>query len=241
MKTISSGYYGEGNQTSVEIGKSAKQLGTGFMINQDTWEPQRTNNFELVIEGLDRIVMANGNIYKVPDAMDRIMLSVASFTAPSLEIDRITTHYANNSIKWAGKPNFPDSSIVINDYIGVGTEEVLSAWFRAAYDFKSEKVGLAKDYKKTAYLIEYAPQGGTPRIWKLDGCWIAQFQLGEWSQEGNQQRQLSATFIYDRIIPDYRDENIGEEKDGKSDVTSLTFTLPSHSSVTPEPTPEGTL
>lgn len=215
----SGGYFHDGI-----LGKGAKQLGTGFMINQDNWEPQRTNNFELVIEGLDVIVMANGNVYNVPDACDRIRLSVASFTAPSLEIDRITTHYANNSIKWAGKPNFPDSSIVINDYIGVGTEEVLSAWFRAAYDFKSEKVGLAKNYKKTAYLIEYDPQGGTPRIWKLDGCWIAQFQLGEWSQEGNQQRQLSATFIYDRIIPDERDNQIYDEKP-YDNTTGKAFTI----------------
>lgn len=218
----SDGYFKSG-----ELGKGAKQLGTGFMINQDNWEPQRTNNFELVIEGLDVIVMANGNMYKVPDACDRIRLSVASFTAPSLEIDRITTHYANNSIKWAGKPNFPDSSIVINDYIGVSTEEVLSAWFRAAYDFKSEKVGLAKNYKKTAYLIEYDPQGGTPRIWKLDGCWIAQFQLGEWSQEGNQQRQLSATFIYDRIIPDERDNQLyDEQKYDNTTGTKFTIKLP---------------
>ena len=166
---ITNGYSDSSKATYVGNAQ-AKRLGTGFMINNDNWEPQRTNNFELVVEGLNKIRMANGKDYIVPQAADRIMLSVASFTAPQLQISQITTHYANNSIKWAGKPDFPNSSIVVNDYIGVQVEEILSAWFRAAYDFESEKVGLATNYKKTAYLIEYDPQGESPRIWKLDGC-----------------------------------------------------------------------
>lgn len=179
----------------------AKKLGTQFMIGNDNWEPQRTNNFELVVENLNNIVMANGEVFQCSDAGDRIMLSVANFTAPSLEIERITTQYANNSIKWAGKPNFPDSNVTVNDYIGVEVEQILSAWFRAAYDFDSEKVGLATNYKKTAYLIEYNPQGEDPRVWKMEGCWLASFNLGEWSQDGNAQRQIQATFIYDRVYP----------------------------------------
>lgn len=180
---------------------SAKKLGTGFMVKNENWEPQRINNFELVIEGLNEIILANGETFKCGDAGDRIMLSVQNFTAPSLEIARITTQYANNSVKWAGKPEFPDSSVTVNDYIGVQVERILSAWFRAAYDFDSEKIGLAKNYKKTAHLIEYDPQGGQPRIWKMEGCWLANFNLGEWNQDGNQQRQIQATFVYDRVYP----------------------------------------
>lgn len=181
----------------------AKKNGIGFMINNENWEPQRNNNFELVIEGLHKIKMANGETFKCGDAGDRIMLSVANFTAPSLEIAQITTHYANNSTKWAGKPEFPNSSVAVNDYIGVQVERILSAWFRAAYDFDSEKIGLAINYKKTAHLIEYDPQGGNPRVWRMEGCWLASFNLGEWSQEGNQQRQINATFVYDRVYPVY--------------------------------------
>lgn len=180
---------------------AAKKLGTGFMVGNEHWEPQRVNNFELVIENLNEITMANGDVFKCTDAGDRIMLSVQNFTAPSLEIARITTQYANNSAKWAGKPEFPDSSVTVNDYIGVQVERILSAWFRAAYDFDSEKIGLAKNYKKTAHLIEYDPQGGQPRVWRMEGCWLANFNLGEWNQDGNQQRQIQATFVYDRVYP----------------------------------------
>ena len=202
------------------------QKGTGHMVYSSAWEPQRTNNFELIVQGLDSLITANidtGNIpngtvttpegsdtnkireqaLKPPNAAERIMLSVDSFTAPSVEIAQITTQYGNNSIKWAGKPEFPNSTITVNDYIGIQVERILAAWFRCAYDFRTEKIGLARHYKKTGYLIEYDPKGGTARCWRLDGLWLASFNLGEWSQEGNAQRKIQATLVYDRVVPDY--------------------------------------
>lgn len=208
--TAKASYYTTGIDNLTRETNQALKLGTSFMYGNDGWEPQRTNNFELLVENLDSITMANGEIFKPANGRERITLSVASFTAPQLEISQITTHYANNSVKWAGKPDFPNSSIVVNDYIGVQIEEILSAWFRAAYDFRSEKIGYATDYKKTAYLVEYSPKGDNPRIWRLEGCWLANFNLGEWSQEGNQQRQINATFVYDRIYPEYTSLSVAE-------------------------------
>lgn len=178
--------------------------GTGHMVRDESWEPQRINNFEVVIEGLDTLRLAGTNDdINLGSMAERIMLSVDSFSAPTIEIAQITTHYANNSIKWAGKPDFPNSSLVINDYIGQRVETLLAAWFQAAYNFQNETIGLAKHYKKTAYLIEYAPDGSESRVWRLEGCWLASFQLGDWNQQGNEQRKLNATLVYDRVIPDY--------------------------------------
>ena len=225
------------NDTHTYVGSNGRDSGstsylykgTGHMVYASSWEPQRVNNFELVIEGLDTLVTANfdtGNIsngystsnanesassrnqqspdiLKPPSAAERIMLSVDTFTAPAIEIAQITTQYGNNSIKWAGKPEFPTSSVTINDYIGIEVERILAAWFRCAYDFKSEKIGLARDYKKTGYIIEYDPKGGTARSWRLDGLWLASFNLGEWNQAGNEQRKINATLVYDRVVPDY--------------------------------------
>ena len=232
------------------------QKGTGHMVYASSWEPQRTNNFELVIEGLDRLYTANidtGDIptgtntvantddsgynkdsITPPSAAERIMLSVDSFTAPSIEIAQITTQYGNNSIKWAGKPEFPNSTITVNDYIGIQVERILAAWFRCAYDFKTEKIGLARHYKKTGYLIEYDPKGGTARCWRLDGLWLASFNLGEWSQEGNAQRKIQATLVYDRVVPDYgvEDDNNpysdwkGTEADSSENTSALNSATP---------------
>lgn len=199
----------------VKLGKEDNQRylykGTGHMVHVNAWEPQRNNNFEVVIVGLDSIVTADGKKQTMNSAAERIMLSVDSFSAPNITIGQITTHYANNSIKWAGKPEFPDSSLVINDYIGIKVEQILAAWFRCAYDFKTETIGLASNYKKTAYLIEYAPDGSNARSWKLDGCWLASFQLGDWNQQGNEQRKLTATLVYDRVIPDYAIDDLVTE------------------------------
>lgn len=186
--------------------RNYKYKGTGHMVGKDAWEPQRVNNFEVVIEGLDTLVVAgtaDGTSQNYGSVAERIMLSVDSFSAPTIEIAQITTQYANNSIKWAGKPEFPNSTLVINDYIGMRVEQLLAAWFRCAYDFQTENIGLARNYKKTAYLIEYAPDGSEARTWRLEGCWLASFQLGDWNQAGNEQRKLNATLVYDRVIPDY--------------------------------------
>lgn len=192
--------------------KNYKYKGTYHMVGKDAWEPQRVNNFEVVIEGLDELVLAGKdtikdnkykNLLKLGSVAERIMLSIDSFSAPTIEIAQITTQYANNSIKWAGKPEFPNSTLVINDYIGARVEALLAAWFQCAYNFETECVGLARHYKKTAYLIEYAPNGDQARVWKLEGCWLASFQLGDWNQAGNEQRKLNATLVYDRVVPDY--------------------------------------
>lgn len=194
------------------------QKGTGHMVGKDAWEPQRVNNFEVVIEGLDELVYAGSDKepHKLGSVAERIMLSVDSFSAPTIEIAQITTQYANNSIKWAGKPEFPNSTLVINDYIGMRVEQLLAAWFKCAYNFETECVGLARNYKKTAYLIEYAPDGSEARTWRLDGCWLASFQLGDWNQAGNEQRKLNATLVYDRVIPDYG--NTVDEKNWNEDT-----------------------
>lgn len=203
--------------------------GTGHMVGKDAWEPQRVNNFEVVIEGLDELVLAGKSAVgtdgkyseslKLGSVAERIMLSVDSFSAPTIEIAQITTQYANNSIKWAGKPEFPNSSLVINDYIGARVEAILAAWFQCAYNFDTECVGLARHYKKTAYLIEYAPNGDQARVWKLEGCWLASFQLGDWNQAGNEQRKLNATLVYDRVIPDY---NTDLSSFGQGDPSQMT-------------------
>ena len=203
--TDSNAYVGKGSGTGKDNNHARHYLykGAGHMVHVRDWEPQRNNNFEVVITGLSELTLADGSTVKPPNAAERLMLSVESFSAPQIDIAQITTHYANNSIKWAGKPEFPNSTLVINDYIGIETEKILAAWFRCAYDFKTETIGWATNYKKTAYLIEYAPNGEYARTWRLDGCWLASMQLGDWNQQGNEQRKLSATLVYDRVIPDY--------------------------------------
>ena len=46
-------YVGNNGAYTKDDARSYVQKGTGHMVYSSSWEPQRTNNFELVIEGLD--------------------------------------------------------------------------------------------------------------------------------------------------------------------------------------------
>lgn len=190
--------------------KGVLTKGTNHMVNDVGYEPQRTNNYEVQIVGLEGIVDMYGHtVSQSSNASEIITLSTASFEAPNITISPITVRYGNNSIKFAGVPEFPDSSIVLNDYIGVNTEKILSAWFSQAYNPVTEEIGYAVEYKKTAFLIEYDTKYSTgstkynyqSRVWKMEGCWLANLQLGSFSAEGGAQRQITATMVYDCVKP----------------------------------------
>ena len=181
---------------------SPHQMGTYHMVNHSGFEPQRTNNFEVQIAGLNSLIPAGTNkVINLPSPGQLITLSVATYSAPQINIGNIPISYGNNKIKFAGLPEFPDSSIVLNDYIGIDVENILSTWQSCVYNPQNQCVGLAKNYKKTAYLHEYDPAGTNVRSWELDGVWISQLQLGDFNQEGNAARQITCTLVYDRAIP----------------------------------------
>ena len=167
-------------------------MGTYHMANKNSFEPQRNNNFEVQI------------VFDAADGIDSkiITLSVDTFSAPNININVIPVPYGNNKIKFAGTPDFEDSSIQLNDFIGLEVEKKLSDWQKMVYNYSNQKIGLATDYKKTGYLIEYDPAGGNPRAWQLVGCWPSRLQLGEFAQEGNQVRKVSLTLTYDYAIPE---------------------------------------
>jgi hypothetical protein len=179
---------------------SGQYLGTYHMVGDTRFEPQRTNNFEVQITGLDNVLTDfKGGL--ISNASASITLSVADYDAPSLTISPIEIAYGNNIVKFAGKPTFETSSITLNDYIGLKVEQILNSWYALTYDVKTQKVGLAKNYKKEGFLIEYAPDGTNIRQWHLHGCWISSLDLGKFSQDGNAVRQVTVTLVYDYASP----------------------------------------
>ena len=161
------------------------------------WEPQRTNNFEVQIEldnlGLPKLSDTGSNQGYKKD----LMLSVANFDAPGMSISPIEVPYGNNIAKFAGRPSMDTSNITFNDFIGLDVERLLAAWFNLIYDPKKEVVGQAKDYKTTAYLIEFSPDGKIYRSWTLHGVWLGEYKLGSFAQDNNAVRQISGSLIYD--------------------------------------------
>lgn len=183
--------------------KSGTSIGTYHLAaNPNLYEIQRSNNFEFIVTDIDditRVGMIGGEVNStLPNAQEIIRMSVSSSAVPHFSQQPISVKRGNNTLKYAGVPEFSEGSIKVNDYIGANTVEVLMAWQNLSYNVLTEKVGLASDYKKDCYLIEYTPDYQKVRQWKMHGCWISNLTENEFDHESNDKRAITCTIQYDR-------------------------------------------
>ena len=177
------------------------QLGAYHMIDRREWEPQRTNNFEIQFPGLNGLISIDQNIALPDNATDLLTLSVKSVSYPNTNIGKLQVYYGNNSINFAGKPEYGECEIVVNDFIGIQTERIIMAWSRMVYDPKTEAIGWATEYKRDGYLMEYSPDGKIVRRTQLRGCFPGNVSPGSFDYTGNDIREISVTFYCDVAIP----------------------------------------
>lgn len=186
--------------------EAGDRLGTYYLTdNPKYYEIQRSNNFVFYVSGLSKAFNIANNKYAQDNADDVIKISVNRATVPHFTQSAIQVKRGNNTMKFAGVPEFGSGSIDLNDYIGAGTKDVLLAWQNKSYDVRTEKVGLASDYKKDAYLLEYTPDYQLVRTWKLMGCWISGLSEGEYSHDSADKHTISATIEYDKAWIDISD------------------------------------
>lgn len=177
------------------------KMGIYHAIGNDDWEPQRTNNFEIQFPNLGQLFTIDQGLALPGNASDLITLSVKSVSDPSVNIGKLTVSYGNNSINFAGKPEYGDVEIVVNDFIGIQSERILMGWHGLVYNPKSEAIGWASRYKRDAYLYEYSPDGSVVRVKQLRGVFPGNISPGGFSNEDNSIREISATFYCDVVIP----------------------------------------
>lgn len=170
--------------------------------NTNLYEIQRTNNFEFIVTDIDGIMKAGmlggETSANIDNAQEIIRLSVTSSSVPHFTQNAIEVKRGNNSMKFAGVPSFSSGQIKVNDYIGAASKEVLMAWQNLSYNVLTEKVGLASDYKKDCYLVEYTPDYQKVRQWKMHGCWISELSEDEFNNETNDKKQITCKIEYDR-------------------------------------------
>ena len=172
--------------------------------NPNMFEVQRENNFEFIVTDIDGIVRAGmegteDDIVRIlKNAQEVISLSVVRTSVPHFTQGTIEVKRGNSTLKYAGNPQFPTGSLEVNDFIGADTKSVLQAWQNLSYNVRTEKVGLASEYKKDCYLVEYAPDGQVVRQWRMHGCWISGLSEGDYNAEANGKKTIQATIEYDR-------------------------------------------
>ena len=169
-----------------------------YHISNNTVEynPQRKNNFTLIIQGLDNLPRVGSVDSSLGDLGEADIIrtgDVPQFTQSPINVNR-----GNSTIKFPGKPSFNDINIEAYDYIGSNVKDTLLAWQNLCWNSKYDYVGNAWSYKKDCQLLQLTPTGDIVRYWDIKGAWIQSVQPGNFSvDDGDAAQTVSATITYD--------------------------------------------
>lgn len=176
---------------TVETLGASHLASTGF-------EVQRTNNFEIQIDNVTK--------------SRPLTLAVVSGFLPTESNEVISLNYGNTTITVAGKANVNGSgSLVIRDLVQEDMEQVIDEWRKSVYNKETDGIGFAADYKKPAYVTQYAPDGTLLRVWILEGVWPSSVDYGQVSYDSPGVKTINITLQYDKARisrEDYNTENL---------------------------------
>jgi hypothetical protein len=181
---------------------SAQHIST----NLANYESARTGFFSLIVDDIDNIVKASysgdpsaaTDNDKIARAQEYLKLNVVKAPVPHFSLNKMSYKRGNDTVNFAGVPEFSDGQIVVDDVVGIDTKSILMAWQALAYNVYTRKGGRMKDYKKNCTLIEYTQDFEQVRSWTLYGCWVQNITEGDFDKENDGKRQVTANIVYDR-------------------------------------------
>ena len=182
---------------------STQYLGTTYILNHKAdFEPGRSSDFILKVKFKRDLYDMNGVLVCGKDeATEALALSLRDYAGPQLSVDPISIKTGNGTVHYAGSPNVGTSAITFNDYIGMLTEQILLAWYSMAHNITNDKIGFKEYYAQDGILYKWAPNGTRQISWKLLGCWINEYNQGQFSRYQPDQRLFSTTIYYDKPLP----------------------------------------
>ena len=188
---------------------------THISANLDTlaqYEAARSGFFSLIVDdSINNIVSAAfaGDPATATDdnkigkqAQEILKLNVVNAPVPHFSLQKMSYKRGNDTVNFAGTPEFSDGEITVDDVVGMDTKSILMAWQGLAYNVHTRKGGRMKDYKKNCTLIEYTQDFKQIRSWKLYGCWVSNIQEDNFNKEQDGARKIRATIVYDRAVMD---------------------------------------
>ena len=192
-----------GTGTGSTLANNDQFLGTTYILNHKAdFEPGRSSDFIFKVKFTRDLYDMNGKFvaYK-DDATEALALSLRDYAGPQLSVDPISIKTGNGTVHYAGSPNVGTSAITFNDYIGMLTEQILLAWYSMAHNITNDKIGFKEYYAQDGILYKWAPNGTRQISWKLWGCWINEYNQGQFSRYQPDQRLFSTTIYYDKPTP----------------------------------------
>ena len=162
----------------------ALSLDAKHLSSNRNYQPQLSNNFEIVIDGLG----------------EEVTLAVSSGSLPEISNAVIEMHYFNGVAKVAGKTEYADGSIEIKDFITKDIEKKLNAWQKQVYNPDTGKMGYVDEYKRDASIIQYSPKGDMQRVWSLKGVWPTSISYGSLDYSSTEAKSITITLAYDLAV-----------------------------------------
>ena len=180
-----------------------KYLGTSYILNHKAdFEPGRTSDFILKIKfERDLYDMQGKLVATAEEATEALALSIRDFTGPQMSIETLAIRTGNGTVNYAGVPSVGNAPISFTDYIGKKTEHILLAWYSMAHNILNDKIGFKEYYSNDGILYKWAPNGSRQISWWLLGCWINEYNQGQFSRNNPELRQFSTTILYDKPVP----------------------------------------
>ena len=161
------------------------------MSMDSQYEVQRTNNFRFIIDLSAFSNNVGGNSGEI------IELACDSVGLPTVSNDPIELDYGNSNVKVAGKATTDDISVAVKDFIEPDVENILWQWRLQVYNPKTGKVGWASNYKRTAQIVQYGPNGEVLRKWQCDGVWPTSLDLGDMDYSSGDKKQITMNLSVD--------------------------------------------
>ena len=203
-------------------------LGTSYILSHKAdFEPGRTSDFIFKVKFTRDLFDMQGNFVAYADeATEALALSLRDYTGPQLNIDTLSIRTGNGIVNYAGAPSVGNSPISFTDYIGQKTEFILLAWYAMAHNILNDKIGFKEYYAQDGLLYKWAPNGTRQISWWLLGCWINEYNQGQFSRQNPDLRQFSTTILYDKPVPydtvDYSSWVVGPDELGKANGGAYT-------------------
>lgn len=195
--------YDMNNRSKITADITEKYLGTSYMLlHKKDFEPGRSSDFIFKVKFARDLYDMDGELVALAaDASETLALSLRDFAGPSMTVDPMTLRTGNGEVKYAGVPTVGTSAISFTDYIGMDTERILLAWYTQCHNPKNDKIGFKEYYSNDGLLYKWAPNGTRVIDWRLQGCWINEYNQGNYSRQNPEFRQFSTTIQYDKAYP----------------------------------------
>lgn len=180
------------------------ELSASHLRGKDQFEPQRSNNAMLVIDGLPG---EQGDSKFVE-------LAINTFSLPKSNHNPTEIHWLNRVFKYAGKRVYDDLTLELNQYVDRDIAAILYAWYAQVQGDKGPiaqgisdplldgALGLARDYKKDADIFLYPPNaltGEMVRAYELEGVWPQSVDGGEIDMSSDEPVRMSINLSIDQM------------------------------------------